>query len=298
MKKFSKVLALGLAATMLGGTFVGCQSSTTEDSTTTNESTTTTDDTATDDVKTPVTLRTISMFGGTDPNAVTYEKYKNEFLAANSHIKIEDESATADETWKASIVTDFSAGNEPDVMFFFTDVTAAPIVEQDKVVSIEEIRAEYPEYAQNINPAALESAAAANGEQYAVPTHGYYEALFCNEDVFQANNLDLPTDWAKLEAAIEGFAQTDITPIAVALGHVPHYWIEHLILAAGGVEDHSNRDIAAVKDSWVTGLSYFQKFGEMGAFPIDTAATQDDLTKQAFIDKQSAMFLDGSWAVG
>ena len=70
----------------------------------------------------------------------TYAKYQQAYLDANPHVKINDESATADETWKASIVTDFSAGNEPDVMFFFTDVTVAPIVDQNKVVSRSEER--------------------------------------------------------------------------------------------------------------------------------------------------------------
>ena len=310
MKKFSKVFALGLATTMLGGILVGCSQDSTPAPTTDNTQTSTSTETqpqttetkqetaVQEEVKKDVKLRTVSMFGGTDPNTATYQKYQASFVEANPHVTINDESATADETWKASIVTDFSASNEPDVMFFFTDVTSAPIVDQNKVVSIEEIRAEYPDYAANINPAALQSAACPDGVQYAIPTHGYYEALFCNEDLFAANNLELPTDWAKFEAAIEGFAQTDITPIAVALGHVPHYWIEHLILAVGGVEDHGNRDIEAVKDTWVEGLGYFKTLADLGAFPIDTASTQNDLVQVAFQDKQAAMFLDGSWAVG
>ncbi|MFQ9696360.1 MAG: ABC transporter substrate-binding protein, partial [Zhenhengia sp.] len=143
-------------------------------------------------------------------------------------------------------LTDFSAGNEPDVIQFFTDVNSKTLVEQNKVVSIEEIRSEYPDYASNINPAAMDSAKCYDGKQYAVPTHGYYEGIFCNKDLFEANGIELPTDWAKLEAAITGFAEKGITPIAAALGHIPHYWIEHLILAEGCVQDHSNRDVVVV----------------------------------------------------
>lgn len=279
MKKFSKVLALGLATTMLGGVFVGC--------------------TQTDKKSSgPVTLKTVSMFGGTDPNAVTYEKLQKEFQAANGNIVLQDESATADETWKASVITDFSAGNEPDVLHYFTDVSANPIIEQNKVVSIDEIRKEYPNFASHISDAAKNAAKNSNGITHAVPTHGFYEALYVNEDLFKDNGIDLPTDWAKFEAAVEKFAALGITPISVALGDIPHYWIEHLILAEGGVDDHGNKDIAAVRDTWINGLNYFKTLGEKGAFPVDTAATRNDVVQTAFLNGEAAMFLDGSWAIG
>jgi raffinose/stachyose/melibiose transport system substrate-binding protein len=303
MKKFSKVLALGLAATMLGGVFVGCSQ---EPAAPAEEKPAeekpaeekTGEEKPAEEAEKPVTLRVVSQFGGTDPNAVTFENHIKKFQEDNPNVTIENESATADETWKSNVLTDFAAGNEPDVLQFFTDVNSKTLVEQNKVVSIEEIRSEYPDYASNINPAAMDSAKCYDGKQYAVPTHGYYEGIFCNKDLFEANGIELPTDWAKLEAAITGFAEKGITPIAAALGHIPHYWIEHLILAEGGVQDHSNRDVAAVKETWVNGLSYFKKFNDMGAFPADAATTQHELVQAQFIDKQAAMFVDGSWAVG
>lgn len=301
MKKFSKVLALGLAATMLGGVFVGCAEKATTppaDQGTEKPAEEKKTETPAEEPAAPVTLRVVSQFGGTDPNAVTFENNIAKFKEANPNIEIENESATADETWKSNVLTDFAAGNEPDVIQFFTDVNSKTVVEQNKVVTIEEIRSVYPDYASNINPAAMASAASYDGIQYAVPTHGYYEGIFVNKDLFEANGIELPTDWAKLEAAVTGFAEKGITPIAAALGHIPHYLIEHFILAEGGVPDHSNRDIAAVKDTWVNGLSYFKKFNDMGAFPVDTATTQNELVQAQFINKQAAMFIDGSWAVG
>ncbi|MDA3731098.1 extracellular solute-binding protein [Niameybacter massiliensis] len=300
MKKFQKVLALGLAATMLGGVFVGCNSQPATEKPAEEKPATEkpAEEKPAEEPAAPASIRVVSMFGGTDPNAVTFDNLVAKYQDANPNVTVEVESATADETWKSNVLTDFAAGNEPDVLHFFTDVTSKTIVEQGKVVPISEIQSVYPDYASNINPAALKSATCPDGVQYAIPTHGYYEGIFVNTDLFEANGVDLPTDWAKLENAITAFAKTDITPIAVALGHIPHYWIEHLILAEGGVQDHSNKDITAVKESWVNGLSYFKKFNDMGAFPVDTATTQNDLVEAQFINKQAAMFLDGSWAVG
>ena len=36
----------------------------------------------------------------------------------------------------------------------------------------------------------------------------------------------------------------------------------------------------------------------MGAFPVDAATTQHELVQAQFFNKQAAMFVDGSWAVG
>nr|WP_307992736.1 extracellular solute-binding protein [uncultured Niameybacter sp.] len=298
MKKFQKVLALGLAATMLGGVFVGCQPKAPATEAPAPEAPATEAPAAEEPKELTGDIRIVSMFGGTDPNAQTFDALVEQFRTDNPGVNVEVESATADETWKSNVLTDFAAGNEPDVLHFFTDVTSETIVQQGKVVPLADIQAVYPEYASNINPAALESAKCPDGKQYAIPTHGYYEGLFVNTDLFDANGVELPTDWAKLENAVTKFAATDITPIAVALGHQPHYWIEHFVLAEGGVAEHSNRDLAAVKDTWVNGLSYFKKFNDMGAFPVDTATTQNDLVEAQFINKQAAMFLDGSWCVG
>lgn len=118
----------------------------------------------------PITLKTVSMFGGTDPNKETYEAINEDFTTEYGYVTIEDNSQTSDEEWKASINADFSVGNEPDVIQFFTDATADSIVATDKLVSIDEIRAEYPEYAKDTLDSALEAAKNTDGVERAVPT--------------------------------------------------------------------------------------------------------------------------------
>ena len=88
----------------------------------------------------PVTIRTVSMFGGTDPNAVVYEKLREGFQTQYPYITVDDESRVSDEEWKSAVAADFAAGNEPDVLQFFTDATANQLIAMDKFVSIEEIR--------------------------------------------------------------------------------------------------------------------------------------------------------------
>ena len=244
-----------------------------------------------------VTLKTVSMFGGTDPNAEVYNRINKEFQETNSNITIEDNSQASDEEWKASIAADFSVGNEPDVLQFFTDANANTIIATDKFVTLDEIKAVYPDYAKDTLPAALKSVTNNDGIQRAVPTTGYWEGLYCNKDLFEQYNVVLPSDWDSLVTAITTFKENGIIPIACSLNNVPHYWIDFLMLYTAGQEGYTQVPAKAPED-WVKGLETFKTLRDLGAFPEDTDTVDDAYICQLFKDKKAAMQLDGSWYLG
>ena len=300
MKK--KVLSALLISAMTASMLSGCGSESTSsagtaatDSDKKTESTTETPGEASD--KNPVTLKTVSMFGGTDPNAEIYQQINEELMYDNSYITIEDNSQTSDEDWKASVAADFAVGNEPDVIQFFTDATAKDVLAADKFVTVDEIKAEYPEYAQDTLDSALKATANPDGVERAVPTTGYWEGLYCNKDLFDQYNLALPTDWDSFTTAINTFKENGIIPIACSLNNVPHYWLEFLMLYASGADEYTSVPETA-PEGWVKGLETFKTLRDMGAFPEDTDTVDNDYTQQLFINKQAAMQLDGSWFAG
>lgn len=245
----------------------------------------------------PVTLTTVSMHGGTDPNAENYQAINEQFMKDYPYITIEDDSQSADQDWKTKVAADFAVGNEPDVIQFFTDANASDVLAADKFVTIEEIRAEYPDYAKDTLLAALIAASNPDGVQRAVPTTGYWEGLFCNKDLFDQYGLELPTDWDKFITAVETFKANGIIPVAVSLNNVPHYWIEFLMLSAAGPEGYTIVPETAPED-WVKGLEMFKTLRDMGAFPVDTDTIDNDFAGELFKNKQAAMQLDGSWYAG
>ena len=238
-----------------------------------------------------VTLKTVSTFAGTDAAAEDYaallEAWEKE---TGNHV--EDASATSDEAWKTGVLNDFAAGNEPDVLFYFAKTAdSAPIL--DKVVPISEINAAYPDLKlpENVN------IAEADGVVYAIPVRAFWEGLFVNKDLFEQNGLELPTDWAKLEAAVKKFNEVGIIPIAVSFADVPHYITEFAIIASGTPDEHKARPaaISEVPDSWKEGMTLLNTLYDMGAFAKDASATTNEVSSQLFRDKKAAMQLDGSW---
>lgn len=293
MKK--KVLSALLITAMATSLLAGCGAK--EDKTDGGAKTTENNETADDGSHNDVTLKTVAMFGGTDPQAEVYQGINEQFMKDNDWVTIEDDSQSSDEEWKASVAADFAVGNEPDVIQFFTDATANDVLAANKFVTIEEIQKEYPEYAQDIKADALAITANPDGVQRAVPTTGYWEGLFCNKDLFDQYDLELPTDWDSMVTAINTFKENGIIPIACSLNNVPHYWIEFLMLYAAGPDEYTQIPETA-PEGWVKGLETFKTLRDLGAFPEDTDTVDNDYTGQLFLNKQAAMQLDGSWFSG
>lgn len=238
-----------------------------------------------------VTLRTASSFAGSDAAALGYVELLREYEAQTGNT-VEDSSATSDESWKAGVLSDFAAGNEPDILFFFAcSADSAPILR--KMVPIAEINAAYPD----LNLPEQDILREADGRVYAIPVRPYYEGLFVNTDLFERLDLPLPDTWEKLESAVAAFREAGIVPIAASLSDIPHYIAECAVLSASSPEEYAARPekLEDVPESWVRGMALIRRLYELGAFPEDALNTSETVTSQLFREKQAAMQFDGSW---
>ncbi len=239
-----------------------------------------------------VTLWTVSSFAGADAaSALAYVEILQQYEAETGNTVV-DNSATSDESWKSSVLSDFAAGNEPDVLFFFAASADSALI-LDRVVPISEINAAYPGLNLSEHPALTE----ADGRVYAIPVRPYWEGLFVNVDLFEQHGVELPTTWEKLETAIARFREEDIVPISVSLSDIPHYLAEFAILVSGPVEDYMKRPqrIEDVPPSFYTGMELIHRLYGLGAFAPNVSSTDEAAASQLFRDKKAAMQIDGSW---
>ncbi|MBO5638401.1 MAG: extracellular solute-binding protein [Oscillospiraceae bacterium] len=248
-----------------------------------------------------VTLNVVTSYGGDDGNRKNFENAVKAYEESTGN-KVNDGSATSNEEWKAKVLTDFETGSEPDVLFYFTNADAEPFISAGKVVSIEEIRAEYPDYAGNMKDSMM--AVAADGKQYAVPSSGYWENMFVNKKVLEDCGVAVPGPdytWEQFLADCETIKEAGYTPIACSLVEVPHYWFEFTVMNNGTVENHLDvpaaaDDAAAAK--WAAGLNDIKALYEAGYFPANTLTASDAETVELFNSGEAAFLIDGSWKVG
>jgi len=301
-----KTIALILVLAMCLSAFAACQ-------TTDSAETETTDTTATEAVSEataepeeeatePVTLTVVTSYGGDDGNRSNYEAAIAGYEEETGNT-VMDASATSNEEWKAKVMTDFETGTEPDVLFYFNGSDSDAIIEAGKVVSLDEIRAEYPEYADNMKDDLL-VASSVDGKVYSVPVNGYWESLFINTKVLEAAGVDVPGadyTWDQFLADCQTIKDAGYTPIAVSLQEVPHYWFEFAVYNNGTTEDHltvptSSTDEAGLE--WAAGLEDIKALYEAGYLPENTLTATDAETVQMLADGEAAFLIDGSWKIG
>lgn len=261
----------------------------------------------TEPAKEPVTLNVVTSYGGDDGNRKNFEAAVKSYEEATGN-KVNDGSATSNEEWKAKVLTDFETGSEPDVLFFFTNADAEPFISAGKVVSIDEIRAEYPDYAANMKDSMM--AVASDGKQYAVPSSGYWENMFVNKSVLDACGIEVPGPdytWDQFLADCQTILDNGYTPIACSLVEVPHYWFEFAVMNNGSLANQLEvptvdadgklvDDAAAQK--WIAALNDLKELYELGYFPKNTLTATDAETVAMFGDGEAAFLIDGSWKVG
>lgn len=249
-----------------------------------------------------VNLEVITTFAGQDSNTDAFRNACEEWeeLTGNN---IVDMSAVSDESFKARINTDFETGSEPDVLFYFTGADASNFIQAGKVVSIDEIREVYPDYASNINmdyvPASL-----VDGKKYVVPSIGYWEGLLVNKAVLDAAGVEMPGPdytWEQFLDDCDKIKQAGYVPIAAALGDVPHYWWEYTILNHTGTADHMTIPHSVEEEigqAWVQGIEDIKFLYECGYFPVNTLSATNDEILSVFVEDKAAFLADGSWRVG
>ncbi len=249
-----------------------------------------------------VELEVVTTFAGNDGNAQNY-KDAYEAWEAKTGNTVVDMSATSDETFKTRVITDFETGSEPDVLFFFNGVDANSFIEAGKVVSIEEIRKEYPDFASNLDDGRI-PASLVDGKAYAVPVNGFWEAMFVNTTVLDAAGVEMPGadyTWDQFLADCQKIKDAGYAPIAAALGNIPHYWWEFAIFNHTSPAKHLTVP-ASVEDelgqAWVAGMEDIKELYELGYFPENTLSATDDETFQMFMEGKAAFLIDGSWKVG
>lgn len=249
-------------------------------------------------------LNITTTFAGEESNVKEYQDAVQAWMDKTG-CAVNDSSATADEAFKARVISDFETGAEPDVLFYFNGNDSNPFVEAGKVVSIDEIRSVYPDYADNMKDSMLEATASpADGVSYSIPFYGYWEGMFVNKEVCEAAGVEIPganTTWAEFLETCQKIKDAGYTPIAVSLAKEPHYWFEFAIYNHTSPTTHTAVPKTVddeVAKAWIAGLTDIKELFDKGFLSDNTNTAEASEVFQGFIDGKSAFYVDGSWKCG
>lgn len=143
-----------------------------------------------------------------------------------------------------------------------------------------------------VNESYLAMTPADDGEYYAMPYASNYMAVFYNIDMFEENNIEIPTTWDEFIAVCDAFQEKGITPLNFPLkdgvGHI--FQATTVAFLPEGIEQ-----LEAVQngEAKLAGNEDWMEYGNSDAFGMSTTNMQE-----AFANGQCAMIISGSYGRG
>jgi len=160
------------------------------------------------------------------------------------------------------------------------------------------------EFLKNVNPSSLEMTKQEDGGYYALPYSRNYIGVYYNIDMFEKNNLEIPTTWSEFLEVCEALKAAGITPMGLHgkdPGRVGHtFQCATVAWAPNGIETIAK----AVKgEAKIEGdpefTEVFNKMAKLFEYSNEDAlALSDTACYENFVNGQYAMCITGSYARG
>lgn len=289
-KRMLKIAALMMAATM-AMSLAACGGNTEESST---------DGGSSDDDKV-ITYWNIGTEGA-DKEALEYAV--NEFNANTESGYTVENVPTQNDNYKEKLVVAMSSGECPDM---YTSWSGGPMNEYIESGFAQPLDDLYEKY--NLEDEYMEAALAQatyDGKLYAVPTYNISLAgVFYNKEIFEENNLEVPTTISELEAVCDALKEKGITPFALANGPkwTGSMYFQCLAARYGGLEPFQSAvagEGTFEDECFIYAGEKIQEWVEKGYFPegVNSLSEDDGQAKQLMYQETAAMMVNGSWYTG
>ncbi|MFF2093179.1 extracellular solute-binding protein [Paenibacillus sp. NPDC058174] len=156
-------------------------------------------------------------------------------------------------------------------------------------------------FIEKVNKSYLAMTPAEDGEYYSLPYARNYMAVYYNIELFEKNNVAIPTTYAEFIEACKKFAASDVTPLYLPIKDVGHiFQATNIAYVPGGVEEMVKvaKGEAQVANNPAF-LAFGNKLNELFTYANkDAAGASTAMMQEAFANGQVAMIISGSYGRG
>jgi raffinose/stachyose/melibiose transport system substrate-binding protein len=233
-----------------------------------------------------------------ESNKAPFLKTLEEFRAAYPHITVELDMNEA-EAYRTKLRTAVAANEAPDVFYHNAGGLLKPFVEAGKVLALNG-------YLDKGGWDRLVEGTLINmtfdGKVYGLPYTLATSVLFCNKDLFNKYNVELPKTWDELMTAVKTFRDAGITPMTT--GGKDRWptsmYFDIIMLRTAGYRECYETYNKTARGSFVSkgmrlGAEKFAELLDAGAFPAGAVALTRDESEVPFYAGEVAMYVNGNW---
>lgn len=231
-----------------------------------------------------------------DPNKAPMEKVIKSWNDSHENVKIKVD-VIASESYKTKIKTAVSANEAPDIFFTWGAGFSQPFVDAGKVLPLDEYLNDGIK--DKMINGTLDNLTY-DGKVYGLPFSVAVGTFYCNEELFEENNLQIPQTYSELLEVSKAFREKGITPFTVGEKNrwPGMFYYDILALREGGAQ--LSNDALAGKASYedpalVAAAGKLGELVEADAFNDGAVGLSRDEAEIPFFQGEIPMYYNGSW---
>ena len=227
-------------------------------------------------------------------NAIAEEFSKNNEYGVEVKIDFYE-----NEQYKTKLTTLMASNAVPDVFFTWELSYLQPFVEGGKVADITSYLEEDQEWKNSFADGTLELLSF-DGKNYGIPTQKSLCVMFYNKQIFQENNLQVPTTYEEFLEVCQTLKDNGVTPMSVCGtdAWIPAQFVQQI--AGGMAGDQRFNDICNGKEKWnneihVKAAEEVKKMADKGYFQDGYIGMGPEESTDLFTTGKTAMYFQGAW---
>ena len=219
------------------------------------------------------------------------------FNAENPGITVKFDPTSAVD-YDTTLRTQLETGTGPDLFFVRSFATGLDLYEQGFVASVKDL----PGLEDNFTAGALAPWATADGEAFAVPIAAVSHGIYYNQDLFEANGVEVPQTWEELLTTAQTLKDAGLIPFSN--GTKDAWDINEVVMMTiipnniGGIDGrmaYLNGERCFNDADMVAAYTQIQDLTPF--LPESFSATDYYTSEQLFVQGKAAMYFDGSWSI-
>lgn len=212
-------------------------------------------------------------------------------------IKVENDTINT-EAYKQKVKVASAADELPDLFFSWGAGFAKPFVEAGKVMDM-------TSYVDDAMKSKMLNGTLDNftydGKIYALPSYMWLGVLYCNQELFEQNNVKLPETYDDLLAAVAAFKGAGITPAAVGEKELwpGIQWQNAMAMRTAGIDSclkALSKETSFNTPEFAASGDKLAELVKAGAFSAGCMGVEELEAEADFANGKAAMLYMGDWA--
>ncbi|MGK5531255.1 ABC transporter substrate-binding protein [Streptomyces sp. URMC 129] len=256
--------------------------------------------------------QTLRLWHYEDPEGalgVAWDAAIEEFERTHPGVTVEFEQKTFDQIQQTSGMI-LNSDEAPDIMEYNKgNATAGLLSSQGLLTDLTQVAQERgwtDLIGENLSAAARydEHGHMGGDTWYGVPNYGEYVLMYYNQDMFDEYGIEVPTDAASFEAALQEFVDAGVTPIANAGNdHPAEHWLYLLALSQADeqwVRDYQffEGDVDFHDEQWTYAAETYADWLDRGYFDRESVGLVGTDMTENFVSGENPILVGGNWWYG